>query len=542
MRVGERTAQRKDQILREGLVVVDRDVDAPVVDLADIGPGRDVRHAERRGKRRALHEDARTLLLEPVEDDVQAVEQADLHAHVEFAALLPRSVGIAVDRQNGPVFPNMVRADVDVVPLIHIDGGQIGEAVGILRRDDVVADQTVRNAEFQQIHLILDGAPEGFVRNDPPCGHRGEEAEALARREVLRAVVAEIGLHQIALVESVGDAAGQTLLAIGQHGVLLRVGDVHHALLLVVDQRGAHVVFLVKGAVIVQLHLKGQLAVAVLAARGAQIGRARVGRFAHVAVIARIVDAVIGQLVQERRERAVDGRIDAVVEGRHSRRAQALGDEPEILIHGQRRGEMAAELVAVPAAQLGIGIGEQTAVPGVGHAEAREGVGRFAGQRGREFAGHGRQRILEEVGDVLDRRMAVVQLGVHFQRHARRRRGVGRDVGLEEVLLRVDVRVVFRNIGLADDAVLVIGRGVEEIVELLGTARHVEVEILVERSVLEEHVVPVDVGIDIRIEPQPRTHDLLVAVTRRTSARETGLVVGLHEGDAVGDFGHARRR
>ena len=186
----------------------------------------------------------------------------------------------------------------------------------------------------------------------------------------------------------------------------------HHALLLVVDQRGAHVVFLVKGAVIVQLHLKGQLAVAVLAARGAQIGRARVGRFAHVAVIARIVDAVIGQLVQERRERAVDGRIDAVVEGRHSRRAQALGDEPEILIHGQRRGEMATELVAVPAAQLGIGIGEQTAVPGVGHAEAREGVGRFAGQRGREFAGHGRQRILEEVGDVLDRRMAVVQLGI----------------------------------------------------------------------------------------------------------------------------------
>lgn len=207
--------------------------------------------------------------------------------------------------------------------------------------------------------------------------------------------------------------------------------------------------FLVKGAVIVQLHLKGQLAVTVLAARRAQVGGSRVGRVAGVAVIARLVDIVVGQLVHERRERAVDGRVDAVVEGRHARRAQALGDEVEVLADGQRRGEVAAELVAVAAAQLGVGVGEEAAVPGVVRAEAYERVRVLAGQRRGEFAGHAGHGVGEEVRDALDRGVAVVQLCVHLQRHAGGLGGVGRDIGLEQVFLRVDVGVEFRGLGLA---------------------------------------------------------------------------------------------
>ena len=47
--VGERTAQREDQIFGESFVVVDRDVYAAVVHLTNVAPRGDARHAERRG-------------------------------------------------------------------------------------------------------------------------------------------------------------------------------------------------------------------------------------------------------------------------------------------------------------------------------------------------------------------------------------------------------------------------------------------------------------------------------------------------------------
>ena len=292
---------------------------------------------------------------------------------------------------------------------------------------------------------------------------------------------------------------------------------------------------------VVDLGLERQLAVTVLAARRAQVGGSGVGRVAGVAVIARLVDIVVGQLVHERRERTVDGRVDAVVEGRHARCAQALGDEVEVLVDGQRRGEVAAELVAVAAAQLGVGVGEEAAVPGVVGSEAHERVRFLAGQRRGEFAGHAGHGVGEEVRDALDRGVAVVQLGVHLQRYAGGLGGVGRDIGLEQVFLGVDVGVEFRGFGLAHDAVLVVDRGVEEVVDLLGSARHVEVEVLVEGAVLEQHVVPVDVGVDVGVESQFGSHDLLVAVIGLFAARGAGLVEGLHVGDAVGDLRNAGR-
>ena len=137
--------------------------------------------------------------------------------------------------------------------------------------------------------------------------------------------------------------------------------------------------------------------------------------------------------------------------------------------------------------------------------------------------------------------MIVVQLGVHLQRYARGFGGVGRDVGLEKVFLRIDVCVELRGGGGAHDTVLIKRRGIEEIVDLLGPARHVEVEVLVEGAVFEKHVVPIYVGINVGIEPQFSAHDFFAAITWILAARGTGLVVGLHEGYTVGDLRNAGR-
>ncbi len=202
---------------------------------------------------------------------------------------------------------------------------------------------------------------------------------------------------------------------------------------------------------------------------------------------------------------------------------------------------MAAELVAVTAAELGVGVDEGVAVPGVRRAETHERVGLLTGQRGRKFAGQGRKRVGEKRADALDGRMIVMQLGVHLQRHARGFGGVGRDVGLEEVFLRIDIRVELRSGGGTHDTVLVEGRGIEEVVDFLGAACHVEVEVLVEGAALEEHIVPVHIGINVGIESQFGPHDFFAGVTWIFAACGTSLVIGFHESYTVGDLRDARR-
>ena len=53
-----------------------------------------------------------------------------------------------------------------------------------------------------------------LLAHDPSYGGRGEEAETLALGKVLRAVVAEVELAHITIVEGVGQASGNALLAV----------------------------------------------------------------------------------------------------------------------------------------------------------------------------------------------------------------------------------------------------------------------------------------------------------------------------------------
>ena len=108
--------------------------------------------------------------------------------------------------------------------------------------------------------------------------------------------------------------------------------------------------------------------------------------------------------------------------------------------------------------------------------------------------------------------MAVVELGVHAQAHARRARQLCGDIALEDVFLGVDVGVEFRLRGAAHDAVLVVDRGVEEIGDFRSAAPGVDVEILTPGHVLEQHLVPVVVGEDVGVEAPARPLDLFLGV------------------------------
>ena len=75
---------------------------------------------------------------------------------------------------------------------------------------------------------------------------------------------------------------------------------------------------LIESACIVEFDLERQFPVAIATAAASQIGCAGISRGARVAVIAVSVYVVARELIHERRERAVDSRINAVIECGHA--------------------------------------------------------------------------------------------------------------------------------------------------------------------------------------------------------------------------------
>ena len=269
-REGERAAQAQRPVLVELLVVDGRKVDAVRFHTSDIAVGRNAQQARRRRQRGAPHEDARTVFGEVGGFDVQRVEQSQFETDVEFLGLLPRRVGVAVGGDLR-AFALGVPVVVESRFLAHGHDGAVGEALA----QGVVARQTVRYADLQVADRLADAVPERLVGDHPAGRRRGEETPAFAGSEVLRAVVAEAGLEQVAVVESVGHAACHALLAVGQQVLLARAGDVVLLLVHAVDEHGSHVVF-AEFAGVVQRGLQRVAAVAAVAVGAGQVGRARV--------------------------------------------------------------------------------------------------------------------------------------------------------------------------------------------------------------------------------------------------------------------------
>ena len=94
--------------------------------------------------------------------------------------------------------------------------GYCVEIEEVVAAEAVATYQTVRSAELHVVDDVLDGLPELFVARHPTQRYGGEELEAVALGQTLGAVVTEVELKPVALVEVVGETARETLVALRQ--------------------------------------------------------------------------------------------------------------------------------------------------------------------------------------------------------------------------------------------------------------------------------------------------------------------------------------
>ena len=192
--------------------------------------------------------------------------------------------------------------------------------------------------------------------------------------------------------------------------------------------------------------------------------------------------------------------------------------------------------VAESPAHQGIGVYIGTAAVGtLGITEPDKCIALLPGPCGRKTNRVSPHRVIEQIGQTLYRGMAEMELGVHTQAQARGRSDLCRDIALEQVFLIIDVSVEFRGIGRVEDAILIVERSVQEVIDPLPAAGNVGIHILVHRVILEQRFVPVIVWIDIGIPPLSGTIYFILRIVHRAG----GFIVSLHESDAVGNLLYA---
>ena len=84
------------------------------------------------------------------------------------------------------------------------------------------------------------------------------------------------------------------------------------------------------------------------------------------------------------------------------------------------------------------------------------------GREAHRIRAHG---VVEEVGRGLVRAVLILKLHIQFHRDLGRLGRLGRDVALEHILFVVEVHVQKSVLRLLDDTVLIVDRGVEEVVD-----------------------------------------------------------------------------
>ena len=140
------------------------------------------REQTRTGRRRHVDDHVVGHLAEPVEGNFELLsEEAQIDARVEDFHLLPRQIGIAVDK-----FVTRV-----------VDDGLIA-----VERDIVVAQHTVRRADLEVVDKS--GALHPRLAVDVPAdSHRGEVAPLVPVAEERRSVAADADLGQILVLIAV---------------------------------------------------------------------------------------------------------------------------------------------------------------------------------------------------------------------------------------------------------------------------------------------------------------------------------------------------
>lgn len=133
-------------------------------------------------------------------------------AEIELLGLFPAYVGV---REFAEADRGVLAGRRAEIVFAAADHGFVVDETAVAA-DLVVAHQTVGGFEFDHADHVADRCEEFFVRDDVPHGDRREETEAVVGREVLRAVVAEVTLDEVAVVVVVGDTARNALMAVGK--------------------------------------------------------------------------------------------------------------------------------------------------------------------------------------------------------------------------------------------------------------------------------------------------------------------------------------
>ena len=174
------------------------------------------RSTHRRGHRLHALIDVVTVLAEVLYLEVGLAQDVHLDAVVLLRRCLPANlvVGIAGD---GITVVALAKVLTPAVAATAVVGVHVGEVVESLagRHDVVVTHQSVAGLQLQHGEDLVEAGilPELLVRDDISHTDRGEETPAVSSVELLRSVVSEVSLHEVAVVVGVGHAARQAQVA-----------------------------------------------------------------------------------------------------------------------------------------------------------------------------------------------------------------------------------------------------------------------------------------------------------------------------------------
>ena len=177
-------------------MIVQLNLDTLVLHLAEVGPRRGG-ETDLGGDDTALHEDVFAVLLKHIDLKIESAPQTYFQAEVVLGHSFPCEVGDTyVTFAYAVTTEETVGWTEPVARNTLIDGRDVGETAAVVA-EIVITNLTYRSTQFKFIKILREIRHKSLIGKNPSESHRGEEAVALARSEVLRSVVTEIKLSYI---------------------------------------------------------------------------------------------------------------------------------------------------------------------------------------------------------------------------------------------------------------------------------------------------------------------------------------------------------
>ena len=495
------------------VVIIDREVEAGVVHLTHVHIGSDGDTGEIR-KRLAAEEDAGAVLLEDIGLDLEFAEEGEIDTDVSLLGHFPAHVRV------GDV--SFLDTGVALDARTEVGGAGTGDRAEVdetaVTADLVITDQTPGAAHLEHVHDVLHAPPPRLLGNEVTQGDGREEAETLARREVLGTVVTGVEFEKVTIVIVIGQTSGDTLVSV-REGVLGRSGAVaEQAAARLLEEEEARYVMTAERTGIVEGSLDIEPTVTGTALPVIQGLAAGLGLFENKVaflVTTGSIEAVVGAGVVEPM-----GIIS--VEGDLCIGLQALSEPAEVMGQADKR--------------LGVVV-EGLTITGLGHHRVRvhRHTGRLAGGilLGEENARH-QEGILEDLVRLGARLVALLEDGGEVEIQGRVLLHLDIDIGAEIILRITHLRAIFHGRILLVKAALTVVTSTDIILYCAVTARDLHVGAVAGGHRLEDLVHPVHVRIEVGID----TAEMLLHDLGRVILIARGIVHHLHVLQAAADFGN----